>query len=328
MSAPDGRPLAVYTDVVDTDPSAGIEILERRGFATRIIGSADPDVIARGATGADALLLGYSPVTADLLDALPQVKVVAAQSVGTEMIDLQACRDRRVWVTNVAGVATQEVAAHALALMLALVRQLVALDRDVRDGRWDGASMPLRRLCDLTVGVVGLGRIGGTFAAMAAPLVHSVIGYDPAEGADGVRRCSLDELFEQADVISLHLPATPQSDQMVDARRLGRMQRGSLLVNVSRGSLVDEQALLEALDSGQLAGAGLDVLGEEPARPDHPLVAHPRTIVTPHAAYLSDATVDTYVQVQAQNVALVLAGSPPSQVVVEGALARARPNRA
>ncbi len=125
-----GRPLAVYTDVVDTDPTHGIELLERAGLATRVVGSADPGTIVAGAAGANALLLGYSPVDAAMLDALPDVRVVATQSVGTDMVDLEACRERGVWVTNVVGVADEEVASHALALLLALVRGVVAL-RDV-----------------------------------------------------------------------------------------------------------------------------------------------------------------------------------------------------
>lgn len=318
MTDPDGRPLAVYTDVVDTDPRPGIAILDRAGIATRVIGSADPEVILDGAEGADALLPGYSPVTAELLDALPNVKVVATQSVGTDMVDVEACRARGIWVTNVAGVATEEVAGHALALTLSLARGITALDRDVRAGSWDGTTLPLRRLSTLTVGVVGLGRIGAAYAAMIAPLVDHVIGYDPVGHPPTVRPCSLDEVFEQADIVSLHLPSTSETEHLVDEERLATMRPGSMLVNVSRGSLVDEGALLDALESGRLAGAALDVLAEEPPPHDHPLLAHPRTVVTPHAGYISDATLDAYVEVQAHNVADVLTGRLPAHVVVEG----------
>lgn len=319
MTTADGRPLVAYTDVVDTDPVPGIELLERAGYATRVIDSADPRAIAEGAAGAQALLLGYSPVDAALLDALPDVRVVATQSVGTDMVDLDACRERGVWVTNVVGVADEEVASHALGLLLALVRGIVTLDRDVRAGDWDGTTVPLRRLSELTVGVVGLGRIGSTFAAMVAPLVDQVVGHDPAGvGVDGVQSCELDEVFARADVVSLHLPVTASTRGLVDARRLALMRPGALLVNVSRGGLLDEAAVLAALDSGRLAGAGLDVLVEEPPRPGHPLVAHPRVVVTPHAAYLSEATARAYVEVQALNVATVLGGGRPQHVVVEG----------
>lgn len=314
-----GRPLAVYTDVVDTDPTHGIELLERAGLATRVVGSADPGTIVAGAAGANALLLGYSPVDAAMLDALPDVRVVATQSVGTDTVDLEACRERGVWVTNVVGVADEEVASHALALLLALVRGVVALDRDVRAGAWDGTTVPLRRLSELTVGVVGLGRIGSTFTTMVAPLVREVVGHDPAGVAvAGVQTCGLDEVFARADIVSLHLPLTESTHGLVDARRLALMRPGGLLLNVSRGGLLDEAAVLEALDTGHLAGAGLDVLVEEPPRPGHPLVSHPRVIVTPHAAYLSQATVRAYVEVQARNVAAVLAGGRPANVVVEG----------
>lgn len=313
-----GRPLALYTDVVDTDPTRGIELLEQAGVTAGVIGSADPDVIVREAKEASALLLGYSPVTESMLDALPQLRVVATQSVGTDIVDLEACRRRGIWVTNVVGVATEEVASHALALALGLVRGVPALDRQVRDGVWDGTTLPLRRLSQLTVGVVGLGRIGSAFAAMVRPLVAHVVGHDPAGDVDGVENCSVDEVFARADLVSLHLPATPATRNLVDERRLALMRPGSMLVNVSRGELLEESAVLAALDSGHLAGAGLDVLVEEPPASAHPLVSHPRVIVTPHAAYLSEATMDAYVEVQAQSVAAVLTGNRPANVVVEG----------
>lgn len=319
MTTTAGRPLAVYTDVVDTDPTPGIDLLERAGVATRVVGSADPDVIVREAAGAQALLLGYSPVTAELLDALPDLRIVATQSVGTDMVDVDACRERGIWVTNVAGVATEEVASHALALTLALVRGINALDRDVRDGVWDGTRVPLRRLSELTVGVVGLGRIGSAFARMVTPLVRSVIGHDPLGGDGSIENRELDEVFALADVISLHLPVTESTRGLVDARRLALMPAGAMLVNVSRGGLLDEAAVLAALESGALAGAGLDVLVEEPPPPGHPLVAHPRVVVTPHAAYLSGATTRAYVESQAENVVALLTGERPAHVVVEGA---------
>jgi len=310
--------LAVYTDVVDTDPAAGVAVLEAAGIATKVVGSADPEVIAREAAGAQALLLGYSEVTAELLDALPGLRVVATQSVGTDMVDVEACRHRGIWVTNVAGVASEEVASHALALMLDLVRGVTVLDRDVRRGGWDGTQVSLRRLSELTVGVVGLGRIGATFASMVAPLVGSVVGHDPAGEVAGVENCTLDDVFARADVLSLHLPATRETRGLVDERRLCLMRPGAILVNVSRGSLLDEQAVLAALESGRLAGVGLDVLVDEPPRPGNPLATHPRAVVTPHAAYLSESTVHAYVQVQAENVAAVLSGRRPEHVVVEG----------
>ena len=199
------------------------------------------------------------------------------------------------------------------------MRGINVLDRDVREGVWDGTRVPLRRLSELTVGVVGLGRIGSTYARMVTPLVRSVIGHDPFGGDDSVEACELDEVFARADVVSLHLPVTESTRGLVDARRLALMPAGGMLVNVTRGGLLDEAAVLAALESGALAGAGLDVLVEEPPPPGHPLVAHPSVVVTPHAAYLSGATTRAYVESQAENVAALLTGERPPHVVVEGA---------
>jgi D-3-phosphoglycerate dehydrogenase len=297
------RPLAVYTDVVELDPAPGVALLEEAGLEVRVLGSADPAVIREGARDAEALLIAYSPVDADLVAALPRLKVVATQSVGTDMVDLAACRQRGIAVPNVPGAATEEVATHALAMTLALVRALPWLDRDVRDGIWDGTRHHPLRLSELTVGVLGLGRIGRRYVDLVRPMVREVIAHDPhAALPDGVTGGSVADVLERSDVVSLHLPLTAESRHLLDAAAIARMRAGALLVNVSRGALVDPVALRAALDSGHLAGAALDVLPDEPPASGDPLVQHPRTLVTPHAAYLSEASGRDYVLTQARNV--------------------------
>lgn len=298
-----GRPVAVYADIVDLDPAPGVRRLEEAGFDVRILGTADPAAIVAGARDAQALLIGYAPVTASMLAELPELRVVATQSVGVDTIDLVACSSHGVTVRNVPGAATEEVATHALAMSLALLRGLPFLDRGVRSGHWEGTQERLLRPSDVTVGVLGLGRIGTRFAQMIRPLVARVVGYDPfVDAPEGVERVELDEVLAMSDLISLHLPSTEATRGLIDADRLAWLRPGALLVNVSRGDLVVPSALVGALDNGQVGAAALDVLTVEPPGPDDALVAHPRTLITPHVGYLSAASARDYVLRQAEAV--------------------------
>jgi phosphoglycerate dehydrogenase-like enzyme len=317
-------PLAVYTDVVEVDPAPGIRLLEEAGFAVRVVGSPDPEVIARAAPDAAALLIGYTRVDGALLDALPGVGLVATQSVGFDMVDLDAARERGVWVSNVPAAATEEVAVHALAMALSLLRGLPFLDRAVREGRWQADALPLRRPSDTTLGILGLGRIGRRLAGLAQGTFGRVIGHDPVLGADawpeGVERADLDTVLRESDVTSLHLPLSAETERLIDAAALARMRPGAHIVNVSRGALIDDAALLEALDRGQLGGAALDVLEREPPDPADPLLRHPRVLLTPHAAYYSDRAARAYVTDQARNAVAWLRDGRPGDVVVAGSL--------
>ncbi len=302
-SPPVQRPVAVYTDIVDTDPQPGVTLLEQGGFEVRIARSADHDVIASLAEDADALLVGYSPVDRALLQRLPRVRIIATQSVGVDMVDVLAATAHGAWVANVPGAATEEVATHALAMTLSMLRGLPFLDRAVRAGRWDGNDEVLRRPCDVTVGIIGLGRIGTRFAELVRPMVRRVVGFDPFLLPPATTEVlNLDGLLAVSDVLSLHVPLSQDTAHLLNRERLRRLPAGAFVVNASRAGLVDHEALRELLDSGHLAGAALDVLPQEPPRPDDPLVAHPRTLLTPHAAYLSDQAARNYVLQQAENV--------------------------
>ncbi|MEU8797508.1 C-terminal binding protein [Spirillospora sp. NPDC048819] len=313
------KPVAVYTDLVDTDPAPGVELLEQAGFTVRFARSPAPADIVTVAEDAVALLLGYAEVGRALLDALPRVRLVAAQSAGYDMVDLDACRERGIWVTNVPGAATEEVASHALAMTLALLRGLPQLHHDVRAGVWDGTRHELRRLSEVTVGVIGLGRIGRRYADCVRPLVGRVVGHDPVvTTVDGVESLGLDTLLACSDVVSLHLPLTDATWGLLDSRRLGLMRKGASIVNVSRAGLVDHRGLMQCLEEGRMSGAALDVLPQEPPEPDDPLVRHPRVLATPHVAYLSAASSLDYVLEQARNVAEWHIHGRPVSVVIEG----------
>lgn len=301
--------IAVYTDVVDIDPGPGIELMEHAGISVRVLDTADPDEIARGASDADALLIGYSVVDDALLERLDNVRLVATQSAGVDTIDLNACRRRGIAVSNVPAAATEEVAAHAFAMSMAMLRGLPMLDRHVRAGGWDGTGEQLRRPSDVTVGVLGLGRIGRAFIDYIKPVVGGVLGFDPyAEAPPGVAQLDLDDVIRRSDLLSLHLPLTSDTSGFMDETRLSLLPPGAIVVNVARGQLIDPEALIRHLDSGHICGAALDVLASEPPAHDDRMITHPRVLVTPHAAYLSAASARDYVLEQARNVVAFSAG--------------------
>lgn len=321
-----GRPVAVYTDVEDTDPAPGIALLEEHGFDVRVLGTRDAEAIIAGARDAHVLLPGYAPITREIIEALPKLKLIALMSMGFDYVDVEAAEEHGVWVTNVPGAATEEVATHALAILLAVVRQLRFYTASATPVDWnERARQAPPRLSETTLGIVGLGKIGRELARVAGPLFGRVLGYDPLlpdtpevrSDLDriGVTRTSLEEVRRSADVLSLHLPLTPDTERMIDAAFIGEMPGGAVLVNVSRGALVDDAALVAALDSGQLSGAALDVLGQEPPAPEHPLLGRDDVVLTPHIAYFSARTEIEYVRIQAQNaVTLIERGRPDSPV--------------
>lgn len=313
---------AVYVDTVPWTPAAGVALLEEAGLAVRSAVARTPAEVLAAAQGATALLVGDSPVTAAVIDGLPGLGIVSTVTVGVDHIDLEAARRAGVWVAHVPDATTEEVATSALAMALGLVRHVPFLDRQVRDGGWDAfATGPRRRPSALVLGIVGLGRIGRRLAALAAPIFGAVVAHDPAPAAawpDGVERLELDDLLARADVISLHLPATPGAPPLLDAARIGRLRPGAMVVNVSRGALVDTTALLAALDAGHLGGAALDVLDVEPPPADAPARRHPRVVLTPHAAFSSAEGEAEAVARQAGNVISWLREGRPRTAVVEG----------
>ncbi|WP_338702629.1 C-terminal binding protein [Streptomyces sp. Q6] len=313
------RPLVVITDTEELDPEPGVRLLTEGGCDVRVVGSRDPEAIAAAGRDAVALIVGYARVDAALLDRMPAVRMIATMSAGHDMIDTAEAARRGLWVTNLPHAATEDVAVHALAQVLSLTRRLPQADAVVRSGGWNTELREVpRRPSELTLGLIGMGRIARVLARIAAPLFGTVAACDPyaADWPEGVERLDLDTLVERADVLSLHSPSTPRTRGMVNAGLLARMRPGSVLVNVSRGDLVDPDALLAALDSGHLAGAALDVFPVEPPRADDPLRSHPRLLLSPHSAFLSDTSLRAYATAPAHNVlAWLTTGRPHTPVV-------------
>lgn len=243
----------------------------------------------------DALVVGLQRLGASELAALPpRVRVVGRAGIGLDSIDLDAAERLGIAVVHQPGYATTEVAEHATALIYAVTRSLHVGDGIARSAwpSWDRFG-GIPSLGESTLGLVGFGRIGRAVAermrpAVARILIHDPLADDLPAGVQAVG--SLAELLGESDIVSLHAPLTAQTEAMIDREALATMRPGSFLVNVSRGGLLDEEAVADALRSGRLAGAGLDVLAVEPPAPDNPLLAAPRTLITPHIAWLSKAS--------------------------------------
>lgn len=269
-----------------------------------------------------ALLVGTDVrVRAEDLDRLPALRIVATCSVGFDHLASEEAEERGVWVCNVPDYCVEEMADHSLALVLALLRGVVELDRVVRDGGWDWtAAGPLRRVRGTRLGIVGFGRIGRALAERAVALGFEVWATDPAVSeeaiaAAGARPASLAGLLEACEAISLHVPLTPETEGLVDEAALARMQRGAVLVDTARAQLVDMDALLRALESGRLGGAALDVLPVEPPTPDSPAPRSPRLVVTPHAAWYSAEAEEAVYRRPVLSVRAVLEGREPAGAV-------------
>ena len=262
------------------------------------------------------------PLTAADFDRLPSLRVVASNSAGVDHIDLQAAARQKVWVCNVPDYSVDEVADTTIALLLALLRGTVVLDRSVRNGTWsDHAAGPLRRVIGTRLGIVGFGRIGRAVARRTLGLGMEVWATDPQVDAAtmaelGVRAAAFEDLLRNCVALTLHLALLPETRGLIGARELALMPPGSYLVNAARGPLVDQTALLAALESGRLAGAALDVLEVEPPTAERPAPRHPHLIVTPHAAWYSPEAEQEVYRRAALSVRAVLEGRVPEGAVL------------
>lgn len=263
-------------------------------------------------SGAQALVLrGSKPVTATVLRAAPALRIVAKNGAGVDSVDLEAARAQGVAVAVALAANAPAVAEHALALMLALVRQLPQLDRQVRAGGWAGSHWQGRDFRGSTVGIVGYGAIGRATAQLAAALGAKVLVLRPAGQADGFDcEPELHRLLPQVDILSLHCPLTERTRGLIGTRELALLRPGSLLVNTARGPVVQEAALLAALESGHLAGAGLDTFDTEPLPQGHPLARLPQVLLTPHVAGVTRQAALRVATLTAANIVDHLAGRP------------------
>ena len=276
--------------VADKVNEAGIAILraDPEVDVVNVVGDAN-GLRAALARAAGLLVRSDTQVTAELIDHAPHLRVIGRAGIGVDNIDVQAATRRGIAVLNAPGANTVSAAEHAMALLLALVRRIPWAVQSMREGAWDRKAFGGTELRGKTLGVVGLGRIGGHLTGIARAFGMHVVAHDPYLSEERARDLkvelvALDDLLQRADVISLHLPLTEQTRGILDRRRLGLLKPAAVLVNTARGGLVDEEALVEALDGGRLAGAALDVFEEEPLPAESALRRCEHLLLTPHLA--------------------------------------------
>jgi glycerate dehydrogenase len=285
------------------------------------------DKVLERAAGARIVLTNKTVLSAETLAALSALQYVGVLATGTNVVDAQAARRRGIPVTNVPGYSTASVAQMVFALLLEMTSQVGHHARLVREGAWSASpdfafwDRPLIELDGLTLGVVGFGAIGRRVAALARAFGMTVLvhtrhpeKYQGIGVAESVEFTDLDTLIGRSDVVSLHCPLTPETERMVDAARLARMKPGARLINTGRGPLVDEAALAEALNSGRLAGAGLDVLSSEPPPAGNPLLQAENSVITPHIAWATRAARQRLMTIAVANVRDFLTGSSSNVV--------------
>jgi D-3-phosphoglycerate dehydrogenase / 2-oxoglutarate reductase len=306
--------------VVVADPGFSIERV--RDLLDGVDVDVTPGAEPWGGDDVAALLIGTDVrVREGDFERLPALRVVATCSVGFDHIAVEEAARRGIWVCNVPDYCVEEVADHSLALVLALLRGVVELDRSVRAGRWDWtAAGQLRRVRGTRLGVVGFGRTGRAVAERAAGLGFEVWASDPfvspeAIAAAGARPAPLPDLLSSCAAISLHVPLTAETDGLIGDAELSRMPEGAVLVDTARAQLVDLDALLRALESGHLGGAALDVLPAEPPSRERPAPEAPRLVVTPHAAWYSAEAEEAVYRRPVLSVRAVLEGREPEEAV-------------
>jgi len=281
----------------------------------------DEDELIELSRDVDAILTNWKRVPEAAVRDAPRCLVIGRYGVGVDNIPVTLATELGIVVANVPDFCVNEVADHAIAMIVALLRNLHVGDRYVRDGGWSSRAVGAKRVTGSVLGIVGLGRTGALVARRAVGLGLRVIAWAPRTRPDQARElgvtpvATLAELLAASDVVSLHVPLTPDTKNLIDADALALMRPDAALVNCGRGGLVDLGALRAALESGRLAGAALDVLDTEPPPPDHLAFALPRTIITPHQAWLSPESEYAAYEMAAAAIAAVLSGRSPQHVV-------------
>jgi len=272
--------------------------------------------------GAAVALTNKVRITRELIMQLPDLRYIGVTATGTNVVDLLAARERNIVVTNVPAYGTQSVAQATLGLLLNLAHGISHHARSVQQGRWTRSAdwcywdCPLVELSGLTAGIVGFGEIGRTVSQLMNALGMKVLVTTRSQTGfpDYVTSTSLEALLAESDVVSLHCPLTEQTQRLINAQHLALMKPSAFLINTSRGGLIDECALAEALNSGRLAGAGLDVLGAEPPSADNPLLSAKNCVITPHLAWGTRAARKRLLQVVVSNLAAFIRGNPANVV--------------
>lgn len=266
---------------------------------------------------ADAIITQFTPITKRVIDNLTRCKVIVRYAIGVDIIDIKAATAKKIMVANVPDYCIEEVANQALALMMTVVKKVAVMDRETRQGRWSyKKAEPLYRLSRMNLGIVAFGRIARDFTRKAQVLgFQKIYAYDPyiKNSADfpDIEFVSLEELLSQSNIVSIHAPATEETKHLINKDTLRLMPDGSFLINTSRGALINEADLVEALKAGKLAGVGLDVLEKEEITPEHPLLQFDNVVITPHMGWYSVDSISELQRKVAQQVKEALLEGEP-----------------
>lgn len=323
--------LVAVADSVFPNLDLARAVVSRAGAELRLSPQATPEAIVATARDADAVLVTYAKINAGMIGEMKKCKIISRFGIGVDNVDLEAATRQGIVVTKVPDYCIDEVSDHAMALLLSLIRNIPFSSARAHAGRWEmPAVTPIHRLRGTVLGLVGFGRIPQLVAPKAKAFGMRVMAYDPYVPLNvmeqaGVGRLELPELLKISDYISIHSPLTPETRHLFSTPVFNQMKRGALVVNTSRGPVVDEVALAAALDSGQIGGAALDVLEQEPPV-SSPLFGRDNVILTPHTSFYSVESLEELQTKAAEEVVRVLSGQPPLNPVNPEALAASRGN--
>lgn len=309
----------VITDCDLGPADAEREVLKEAGLQLLEAACTTPQDVIEAARGASGLIVQWVSITAEVVAALDDCRIISRYGIGVDNVDVEAATRHGIAVANVSDYCLEEVANHAMALLLAAARRLPQLERGVRAGEWEPMDPAgrVRPLSETTLGLVGLGRTARLVAKAAQGFGMEVIAADPyvKDAPSGVAVVDLASVLERSDFISLHVPLSSATRRMIDAEALAKMRPNAILVNTARGGLVDERALIGALERGSIGGAALDVYATEPLPHDSPLRTLDNVILTPHAAWYSATALPRLQRGAARNVADFLRGKPVRDVL-------------
>ncbi|MGO4889200.1 C-terminal binding protein [Anaerobacillus sp. MEB173] len=297
------------------------EVLNKIGVELTFAQCKTEDEVIEACRDADGLINQYAPIGRKVIENLEKCKVISRYGIGFNTIDIDAATEKGIIVGNVTDYCLDEVSDHAMALLLSSIRKITHLNNTVKNGKWDfKVAVPIFRIRGRVLGLVGFGNIPQTLAKKAQAFGIDVIAYDPfvpesVAKERNVELVSLDELCERSDYVSIHLPLNKQTEKIISYDQFNKMKKEAFIINTARGPVIDEEALIQALQEEKIAGAGLDVLEIEPIEPNNPLLTMDNVILNPHAAFYSVEAEEELKRKTAENVADVLSGYYPTYLV-------------
>lgn len=311
----------LITDYVWPSLDPEKQVLEAAGFELVVAPDGSEDTLAKLAENVDAIMFCFAQVTERVLRSAGRCVVASRYGIGVDNLDIPVCTELGIVVTNVPDYCIGEVTDHALGMIVALNRRLAPHSAAVRRGGWTEVKLdqPMKRMSDATLGIIGFGRIGRVMAQKARAFGVRVLAHDPllspGQQIGETSVVSLNELLRESDFVTLHVPLTEDTQGMIGRDELAVMKQGAILVNASRGGLIDELALADAMASGHIGGAGLDVMEPAPPSPDHPLLKQENVIITPHTAFFSQASTLELETRTAREVVRVSRGEEPENFI-------------